>query len=423
MGKFEGNKLYNVIEFDSTLSIIDYDLVIIDFEYVFDSYEGGKAINEDAKILEDSEYTRAYLHFERRKEEIKDLLSVGKVIIIFNPSPFIFLNRSNPNVRLFLSHLFPVFPQSISSVGSEVRSIGTNICKGIWDKFGSDFLYTAYFKEPIGVPLFQVQDMPSYVGTHITYDKGHIIILPYIDSILNTKIIHEDFLTEVRQMVNTLNGDDEQFTLPSWTNDYYLPNEKNINNKIENLNEDLLKINEQIASNKTELENLKSLKILFSGTGTPLEKQVEKIFSYMGFEVKEGEKGRDDLIMEYNGKIAVVEVKGVMKSAAEKNAAQLEKWVMQYLEVNEIKPKGILVVNSYKDTPLKSRSKEGFPHQMLKMSTQREHCLISSIQLLSLYIECLNDPSKKEKIINSLFDTIGVYKHSDWEDILELDEK
>jgi len=61
------------------------------------------------------------------------------------------------------------------------------------------------------------------------------------------------------------------------------------------------------------------------------------------------------LILDYKGKIAVVEVKGLGKSAAENNAAQLEKWVSEYYLTKGIKPKGILIVNAYKDVPFKEQ--------------------------------------------------------------------
>lgn len=127
-----------------------------------------------------------------------------------------------------------------------------------------------------------------------------------------------------------------------------------------------------------------------------------------GFEILDTQKGRDDLILRYNNEIAVVEIKGVTGSAAEKHAAQLEKWVSTFYEENEIKPKGILVVNTYRDQPLINRPEVSFPHQMLKFCTQREHCLLTSTQLLSLYLDVKNDPLRKDELIQQLFNTVGI---------------
>lgn len=94
---------------------------------------------------------------------------------------------------------------------------------------------------------------------------------------------------------------------------------------------------------------------------------------------------------------AVVEIKGVTGSAAEKHAAKLEKWVSTYYEENEVKPKGILVVNTYRDQPLIDRPEVSFPHQMLKFCSQREHCLLTSTQLLSLYLDVKKNPLRKKR--------------------------
>jgi hypothetical protein len=60
---------------------------------------------------------------------------------------------------------------------------------------------------------------------------------------------------------------------------------------------------------------------------------------------------------------------------------------------------------------------------MLKFSKQREHCLISSLQLLGLYYEVLKNPSKKDELIKLLFETIGVYDgFEDWSEFISLQE-
>lgn len=118
----------------------------------------------------------------------------------------------------------------------------------------------------------------------------------------------------------------------------------------------------------------------------------------------------------------VVEIKGVNGSAAEKHAAQLEKWVSSYYEENAIKPKGILIVNAYKEKALKDRPTDTFPHQMLNYSQQREHCLLSSIQLLGLYYEFKSNPDKKEELIDKLLSHVGVFPDfKDWKLFLSVE--
>ena len=98
------------------------------------------------------------------------------------------------------------------------------------------------------------------------------------------------------------------------------------------------------------------------------------------------------------------------KSAAEKHAAQLEKWVAQYIEENEVSPKGMLIVNGFCDMPLNERLEDVFPQQMLKYCVSRGHVLLTSTQLLCLYIEVCKNPICKEERITELLSCVGKYE-------------
>lgn len=418
IGGFNSKTLKTNIRFDSRSSLLDYDVIIIDINHIFHIYEGRESIYETTKIMNSITYYKARIDINDRKREIEELMSAGKTIVVFISGPLAFKNELN-NKIIYLSELFPIFPHTISSEGNRLEFIGNGIFQNLWTDFKSSFKYSAYFKEKIGEPIFKIKDSSNYVGTHMKYQEGHIIVLPKPTPEADGNLSSE-FFSEMSNIIKKLTLKENKITLPEWTKKYYLPNEKEIESRVSQLNQELKNIENELSLKKAEVEELKTFKFLISGTGTLLEDKVGEVFSYMGFSVREGEKGRDDLIIEYDNKIAVVEVKGVSKSAAEKNAAQLEKWVMQYLEINEVKPKGILVVNSYKDIPLEERDSEDFPNQMLKMSVQREHCLISGAQLLSIYIICLNQPSRKKELIDSLFNTIGVYEYINWKENLTL---
>lgn len=131
------------------------------------------------------------------------------------------------------------------------------------------------------------------------------------------------------------------------------------------------------------MKRLDERKILFTGSGAALEHVDEKALTALGFEVESGAPGRTDRVLTFGGTPAVIEIKGKAKSAAEKDAAQLEKWVAGHHVEHEVQPKGILLVNAWRDLTLADReSRPTFPEQMLEYSTGRGHCLITGLQLL-----------------------------------------
>lgn len=117
----------------------------------------------------------------------------------------------------------------------------------------------------------------------------------------------------------------------------------------------------------------------------------------------------------------VVEIKGLNKSAGEKNAAQLEKWVSEHVEKYDKQPKAILLVNAFRNIKLDEREEDVFPKQMLKYATYREQCLLSTTQFLCLYLDCMKSPDKKEDIIKGLLNIVGVYnEYMNFKDFIEI---
>ena len=141
-----------------------------------------------------------------------------------------------------------------------------------------------------------------------------------------------------------------------------------------------------------------------------MEEIVKLVLSELSFDLIEAERGRSDVIAKWLEFDIVAEIKGVSKSAAEKHAAQLEKWVAQFIEENGHSPKPLLIVNGFCDIPVLSRTEDVFPHQMLKYCEARGHVLITTTQLLCLYIETKNTPSLLKERLEELLSTVGIYQ-------------
>ncbi|WP_316778842.1 hypothetical protein [Pedobacter antarcticus] len=76
------------------------------------------------------------------------------------------------------------------------------------------------------------------------------------------------------------------------------------------------------------------------------------------------------------------------------------------------KPKGILIVNAFKDKPLAERLDQDFPEQMLPFSTKMELTLMSSTQLLGLYLDFKRGEISFKNIHKLLWNTVGRLEYS-----------
>lgn len=427
---FENKDISHVL-FRSTMSLLDYDLVLWDPSFLFDHYHADLVYPTYGgyKCLSNDESIRFSDELNRRRTEMGDLLDSGRPLVIFIPTPTSIYqwtgqtthsgsgrNQKTTSIvtKFELNDTLPSSKiETIASEGDSIEFRGDPIFKTYWDRMKEYHYFSAYFKTDLGKPFLFIKGTEKAVGTYFKTKKSFILLLPSInlngDTKKETREISKKFLESLIDLIKQLQMEVGDFSLPSWSEQYQLPEEKDQINALSKKEKELEELADAISKEKEKLNKLKELKLLFSGTGRSLELVVKRIFEEMGFTVKEGKPGRDDLILDYKGKIAVAEIKGLTKSASEKNAAQLEKWVMEYLTENSIHPKGFLIINSYNNLPLKDRDKEDFPHQMLQFSEHREHCLITTIQLLGLFLKVKEDPDQKDTLIDELFKTVGKY--------------
>jgi len=445
MGCSFENKDIIPVSFRSTVSLLDYDLLLWDPTELFQLYSTDwiNPIYNGYKCLSNDESVHFADELNRRRTEMVDLLESGRPLIIFIPAPTAIYHWNGKKEysgtgknqkatylveQFVLNDAIPFSKmETVAAQGDCIEYRGNPVFKIYWDRMKEDHFYSAYFKSNIGNPFLFIKGTEKPVGTYIKTKKSFILLLPSINPVRNTRKesqkISKTFLESLLDLIKQLQMELGDFSLPSWTDQYQLPEEKDKIDALSKKDRELKQLTDVISKEKEELNRLKEFKLLFSGTGRSLELVVKRVFEEIGFTVKEGKPGRDDLILDYKGKIAVVEIKGLTKSASEKNAAQLEKWVMEYFTENSIHPKGVLIVNTYNNLPLNDRDKEDFPNQMLQFSEHRGHCLITTIQLLGLFLKVKADPDQQDTLINELFNTVGKFPHfSSYKEFLQTED-
>ena len=198
------------------------------------------------------------------------------------------------------------------------------------------------------------------------------------------------------------------FAFPKWSFLYTWQTEKKIRSTLSKLQETAAETAQAIASTSATLAQEEQLRHLFASTGDALVDAVIDALNELGAKAQRGEAGRADVVMEFDGLHAVIEVKGRKGSAAEKDAAQLEKWVAMFKEERDVDAKGILFINAFCDAPLAKRTEDAFPNQMLKYSKQREHCLMTSTQLLGMVLASRGKPDSGKAFLKRIFSTVGI---------------
>ncbi len=403
---------FEKVTLNSERDLADFDLIIWNPIGLPTDFSADHSRN-----LSVSSYQNLKKSLKKHFQELSEFFHSGKTLVILLPPPSEFAFAEEHAFDKKTMPVTDLLPLNQGEKVSTVASTGTNITVRTNSdaiKIFSDFMkthmqYKAYFAEVIGEP-FMFSNANKPLASLLKRDEGRILFLPHI---ILDKINLLAFVNQIKKLTTELNSESKDKTeiqLSNWASNFLLPNESETVNKIielEKKNEELI-IN--IGKEKALLNSIISKKYLFAGgTGDALVDQVMLVFKEMGIPAVNGPEGRDDLILELGGRPAVVEIKGKKKSAAEEDAAQLEKWVSGYYEKNKVEPKGILIINAFKDLPLSERNDPAFPNQMIDYATRKQQCLITTTQLLQLSLLANSEPKKGKLIIESLLKTVGVY--------------
>ena len=427
------HKNIKYIKLSDADTILECDMLILELEWLFAEYETSGNYNGIPELTT-YESSRITIDVEKRKNEIVEFLNAGKPIIILNGNDeyrYRYTGEkqysgTGKNTRITSIvkdiHPFELLPVKIEPLKLEGTSISLKNRKieDFYSKYVENFKYlTIYDNVNKEKSLLSVKNTEKVTGYFENIQNGMIIFLPSLNFEKLTKEkgqkLEKQYFDDIYKLFINLKNN-ETIILPEYSARYLLPHEKIMINDIESEKSKLIELQKSIENKEKLLKETQQEKIIFTGSGTVLEKMVVNELEQIGFTIlKYDENSKDeDIAISYKNKIAVVEVKGVDGSATEKHTSQTVKWKLIYHIDNDILPKGFLIVNSFKNRELDERQ-ETFPTQMLKYATQQEICLLNTIQLFNIKCYLNQNPDKKEDILNELYTTNGAYnKFNDW---------
>lgn len=415
----------------ATISLLDYDAVIISTDYLSAHYEENSSTYENKRLLSTYASKQIQEDFSVIREQLIEMLEQGKSVFVLlgnNENCFIYTGRTeysgtgknarrtNMITEFDMYSFLPIKLSATHIYGEKVEICEKKPYSNFFKKAKECFHYAAYFATEVGETLLKVQGTSKVISSVVKYGKGQIIFLPlpyYEDNYADEKDWKKCgklYLDALFELSAQLSSSLDEYVLPEWADQFSILNEDLEQEKLHRDKDKLDKLLHKIDKQEAVIQKIQRYKTLVTSSGNQLEEIVKLVLSELGFDLVEAERGRSDIIAKCFEFDIVAEIKGVSKSSAEKHAAQLEKWVAQFIEENGHSPKPLLVVNGFCDTPILSRTEDVFPHQMLKYCEARGHILITTTQLLCLYIETKNTPSLLKERLEELLSTVGVYQ-------------
>jgi hypothetical protein len=438
--------------FPSDTSVFDYDIVIWDPAGSFERYHYGYGERyRGLPSLDEGTSVRIEADAKRRRSEFAEFINSGRtLVIIIRPPQTCYLdtgertysgtgrNRvTSREVKPFdLLSAIPADCQLLPRSGDRIEFQGDGPVVQLLRKYKKYLGYEAVVSNPPGASLGRIVGTDKVIGS-IQRSKagGYLILLPapYFEAQPGANETEDDESTEeedrwvpaAAEFEQDLLGAIEEasgnasLTRPAWAKNYATDEQQSLQAEVVKQQKRVEAARAKLAALQQQKELVDTKDQLFLGTGRALELEVKKVLELLGGTVTEPPLGRDDWRVSFSEGEAVLEVKGVGKSAAEKHAAQLEKWVSSVFEETGRLHKGILVVNSWRELPLNERTQEDFPQQMLAYSGQRNHCLVSGLQLFVIQAEVEKDSGRAEYWGQQLLATSGrLAGADDWRSVI-----
>jgi hypothetical protein len=416
-----------IIDFSSDKTILEYDILLVDLENIFSSFKSYEEYNGFPRIT-DHDSMQLKIHLKKRKAEIKEFLESGKNVIVLGGNDdcvYCYTGKKdtsgtgrNAKTTYYVEdvHSVSLLPIKISplSLSGKRISYKNKSIQETFKKYNDYFEYRTVYEGVNDNILMTIENTGKVLAYYEQVGKGKILFLPDLRFDRKNPTIESRLERKYFNDLSNISGLllNKEVELPIYSKNYLLPNEEIMISDINKSKEQLSKLLEDIDNKEQALLELQKQKIMFTGTGTQLEINSVEQFKGIGFSIIKynPDSVDEDIVIKFEDKIAVVEVKGISGSATEKHTSQIVKWKSEYHIENDVIPKGILLVNAFNDKELDSRQ-DYFPNQMLKYATHQEICLLTTIQLYNIKKYLEKKPEEREKIINEIYTTNGLYKN------------
>jgi hypothetical protein len=318
------------IEFLSHENFFDFDLIIIDLDYIL-FHLPNCITNDNLNLIHD------------RCQELYDCAKLKYLPIIYF-TPIITEREFNGyGNQLDIFDIVPTPKFTVTrKTGNKFNITQNTPLSALLNNYKSHIKYQSYFDSEIGLSLMEI---PLPKKNIAIFDADFIFLPKLADSISS---VEHNFLNDLYNSAIEIKNLLKSQTLPKWCNQFKLPSEKELSERVIKIENKINSLNLELKNLQEKLESFENIKRIFTETGFPLESIVKNILVELGMKILPTEQNRTDIIIEYQEKVGVIEIKGVTKSAAEKNAVQLDKWASIFYLKNNHHPKPILIVNSLK---------------------------------------------------------------------------
>ena len=215
---------------------------------------------------------------------------------------------------------------------------------------------------------------------------------------------------------STRNGAEEMTiqgpsTVPDWCKRYFADELKGLNKELDELNDQIRKYQDKIKDIEGQASLTKGIRnTLLVSEGDELIDACKKVLGLIGWKVTQSDEDKNELLLEGDDqKVTIARVIWTNTNAERSHLGQLSISQTRYWCEKGKEPKGVLIVSKVSDkapTSLAEESDEDFTD----FAAKKNVCLMSTLQLLSLYRESALKSAKNDDLREAIYDSKGWLK-------------
>ncbi len=215
---------------------------------------------------------------------------------------------------------------------------------------------------------------------------------------------------------STRNGAEEMTiqgpsTVPDWCKRYFADELKGLNKELDELNDQIRKYQDKIKDIEGQASLTKGIRnTLLVSEGDELIDACKKVLGLIGWKVTQSDEDKNELLLEGDDqKVTIARVIWTNTNAERSHLGQLSISQTRYWCEKGKEPKGVLIVSKVSDkapTSLAEESDEDFTD----FASKKNVCLMSTLQLLSLYRESALKSAKNDELREAIYDSKGWLK-------------
>ena len=234
----------------------------------------------------------------------------------------------------------------------------------------------------------------------IEFGSGKIVILPRLKNYESETV---DLLIAI---LNEFLGVEPVIITrrPEWVEKYMTTKEKIVDSNLNKLEEDYKIFKTNLLDEKRKFLELNKL---IYAQSDELVDAVKFAFEIIGCKVEKTERGANiDLYITYKDKKFFAEVTGTV-SKIDKSSNKLIQIMQGAQKDSDLKP--LLLANTHMDKEISKRSEENFTTNAINFMQGCKPCCMTTVNLFYLIDSLLNEKTTTDKIIKSIYETIGIF--------------